>query len=369
MNSLLIHGFGTSISIEKRKLIVKNSLESIRFEFYPHQIDHDSIVIDGHTGNITFEAMRWIMKHNINLTLLNWNGNLLANTLPSEPKNGKLRIMQYTKYLDNNTRFQVAMEIVRQKVEGSFNLLDELSRYYSELDIKQIQAFKQSLHAEKISLHNNKAVINVMGHEAVVASFYWDKLARIFNKLSPEFRFKNRPNKTNQRNMNAADEVNALLNYGYSILESEVRKALNAVGLDPTIGYLHEVTQARTALVYDIQELFRWLVDLSVIQLLEEKKLKKSDFITTENYHIRLKADTAKMLIEKIDSNFNRQVPYKNKNYSYQSILIDNVQRLANFLLEKNPKFNLEIPAIKIQRNDTLELQQKILNMSPSERK
>ena len=59
-----------------------------------------------------------------------------------------------------------------------------------------------------------------------------------------------------------------------AILESEIRKAVNSVGLDYSIGFLHELNQSRTSLVYDIQELFRWLIDISVIQLLEEKNLK-----------------------------------------------------------------------------------------------
>ena len=41
--------------------------------------------------------------------------------------------------------------------------------------------------------------------------------------------------------MNASDPVNALLNYGYAILESTVRKDINAIGLDVSIGYLHEI--------------------------------------------------------------------------------------------------------------------------------
>ncbi|MEM0106857.1 MAG: CRISPR-associated endonuclease Cas1, partial [Candidatus Micrarchaeaceae archaeon] len=47
-------------------------------------------------------------------------------------------------------------------------------------------------------------------------------------------------------------------------------------------------------MVCNVQELYRRLVDLSVIQLLEEKKLKKTDFIVTENYNIRLRENTVK---------------------------------------------------------------------------
>ena len=161
-----------------------------------------------------------------------------------------------------------------------------------------------------------------------------------------------------------------MLNYGYAILESEVRKAINAIGLDYSVGFLHEINQSRTPLVYDVQELFRWLIDISVIQLLEEKKIKKSDFIITENYHTRLGEDVAKMLIEKINSNFNIRYNYKNsKNYSYQTILQDNLQQLSNFIVDKKKEFEFVIPKMKLNRNDDIELREKILNMTTEERK
>jgi CRISPR-associated protein Cas1 len=188
--------------------------------------------------------------------------------------------------------------------------------------------------------------------------------------LYPEFNFTGRKNKSSSRNYNASDEINALLNYGYAIRESEIRKSINAIGLDYSIGFLHEINQSRTPLVYDIQELFRWLIDVSIIQLLEEKKIKNFDFIITENHHIRLGENVAKNLIENINSNFNARCNYKNgKNYSYQVILQDNLQQLANFVLDKKKEFDFVIPKIKIERNNNLELREKILNMTPDERK
>src|SRR5256712_1627859 len=106
MNPLLVSGFGTSINVDKRKLIIQNKLKNEKLEFYPHQIPHDSIIVDGHSGNMTFDAMRWLMKHDINVAILNWNGNLLGVTLPKEPKNGKLKVMQYKTYLESKKRFE-----------------------------------------------------------------------------------------------------------------------------------------------------------------------------------------------------------------------------------------------------------------------
>jgi len=88
--------------------------------------------------------------------------------------------------------------------------------------------------------------------------------------------------------MNASDEINALLNYGYALLETQVRKTINSIGLDPKMGFLHELKDSRDSLVYNLMEPFRWLVNLSVVQLLEKQKLRKADFIVTENYSIRL---------------------------------------------------------------------------------
>jgi len=377
MNPLLVTGFGTSIFVEKRKLALYNKIDNQKLEFYPHKINHDGIIIDGHTGNITFEAMRWLSKHNINLTLLNWNGQLLANVMPEQPKSGKLRIKQYQKYLDSEVRFEIALRIVQTKVEHSLNLLKELSRFYSSIDIFSIRKAAEKEDLFLLSIMKNsekqdisKSIKQLMAYEGRIAGIYHDNLTAIFCELYPEFNFTGRKNKSNSRNYNASDEINALLNYGYAILESEIRKAINSVGLDYSIGFLHEISQSRTPLAYDIQELFRWLIDISVIQLLEEKKIRKSDFITTENYHIRLRESTAKMLIQNINQNFNAKYDYKdNKKYSYQNILHDSMQNLANYITDRKKEIQFDIPKFTNPRNDNLKTTKKILEMTSKQMK
>ena len=372
MNPLLISGFGTTINVNKRKLIIQNKLQNKKYEFFPHKIKHDSIILDNHTGNISFESMRWLMKHNIQLTLLNWNGNLLAVTLPESAISGKLRIKQYQKYLNEKIRYGIAEKIVFSKIDSSVNLLKELAKFY-EIDLrkaektvqKEVQTYQIALKTEKTSQFST-----LMALEGRIAMVYFENLAHIFAKLAPEFNFETRWVQENRKNYNAVDEINALLNYGYAILESEIKKIINSIGLDPQVGFLHEVLPSKTPLVYDFQELFRWIVDLSVIQLLESQpKLQKNDFILTENYHIRLRETTAKKLIQKIKGNFNKKVPYKGKNYQYHNILYDNISKLAFFISEKNKKIDFVIPNITIERNDFLILQEKIIKMTPEERK
>ena len=367
MNPLLISGFGTNISVDKRRLIIQNKLDNQRYEYYPHQIKHDSVIVDGHTGSISFEAMRWLVKHNIPIAMLNWNGNLLSVTLPKETVSSKLRLRQYEIYQDEERRYGIAYPIVKEKVKQSINLLNELSKYYKEIDADTI-----SSESSKESMFKLKTTYDyryLMMYEGRIADIYWSQILKAFNKLCPEFKFVSRNNTLNSHNRNASDEVNALLNYGYAVLESEVRKDLNSIGLDPSISFLHELSNSRASLVYDIQELYRWLVDLSVIQLLEERKLKKADFIVTENYNIRLRETTAKALIEKIRLNFNARALYNGKYYSYQNILYENVRLLANCIIGKSGKLQFSVPEFKIKREDNADIRSKVLSLTPQDRK
>ena len=383
MNPLLIAGFGNSITVDHRRLVITNKLEKTKTEFYPHHIPHDSVILDGYTGYVTFEAMRWISKHNISLTLLNWNGELLSVTTPDQPKSGKLRVKQYAKHLDSSIRLQMAKQIIDCKIENSFRVLERLSAYYEFIDInlaKKIMHTERKIIQEsvieKIKYQDQQDQISLllrrlMNFEGKIATAYLEEISKIFSHVCPEFHYSGRKNKSGNRNMNAASEINALFNYGYSILEAETRRAINMTGLDPTIGFLHEVSQSKLPLVYDIQELFRWIIDVSVIQVLEEKKLRKKDFLVTENYNTRLRENTSKILVEKIKNNFNTKVPYKrNRNHSFQNILLDNTQMLSNFISGKAKKLGFLIPDMPFENSlDFKKIKQDLIQMTPERRK
>jgi CRISPR-associated protein Cas1 len=357
MNPLLLSGFGISIDVNKAHLTVKQKDNVIEFD--PHRIPYDSIIIDGHYGSISFEAMRWLSKHDVSIALLNWNGNLLSMTQPQETLNADLKIRQYEKYLNPELRLYIAGQIVKQKVKSSIGLIKELSRFYN-IDMTTISKEIQRIDYDNIN--------SLMMYEGRIASAYWSELSKIFNSLAKDFHFETRKNISYSWNMNASDPVNALLNYGYAILESMVRKDINSISLDVSIGYLHEIAPSKHPLVYDLQELFRYVVDYSVIELLE-MGLKKSDFITTENYHIRLKPNTAKLLIEKITNNFNKRYEFRNKQHTLENIMFENVRELSRYLSGKTKSLDFKIPNIEISRNDDIEMRNKIMSIDPKMRK
>ena len=221
---------------------------------------------------------------------------------------------------------------------------------------------------DSMNRYYSDSIKDIMMYEGRIALAYWASLSGIFNKLAPDFHFEGRKNLSYSWNMNASDEINALLNYGYAILESIVRKRINEVGLDPSIDFLHEIAPSRHPLVYDLHELFRYVVDYSVIESLETK-LRKSDFIVTENYHTRLKPKTAKLLIERIKENFNKRYEFKNKQYTLDNILFENVRLLSKYLLGKSKSLDFSIPEIRIERVDNREIRSRIMLIDPDKRK
>ncbi|MEM0143192.1 MAG: CRISPR-associated endonuclease Cas1 [Candidatus Parvarchaeum sp.] len=281
-----------------------------------------------------------------------------STILPKETNNGNLKIRQYQNYLNQETRAEIAKELINEKIRKSHNLLSKLSKYYSEIDIT---SFCKEMKFE--TTHN---VNDIIMHEGRIASAYWSELSNLFNKLYPEFHFETRKNQSYSWNINASDQINAMLNYSYALLESVIRKEINSIGLEPSIGFLHEIAKSKMPLVYDVQELFRWVSDLSVIQLLEDKKLKQSSFILTENYHIRLRAETSKLLIEKFKLNMNKKYEYKGKQYALETIIFETVRKLANYISGNAKTLDLKTPEFTIEHIDS-EIRNKILTMTPEE--
>ena len=357
MNPLLISGYGISMTVDKACLTVRNT--DSNYLFRPHQIPYDSIILDGHYGSISLEALYWLSKHDVSVSLLNWNGNMLYTAMPKETYNADLRIKQYQSYIDNEKRLYIANQIVKQKVKSSIGLIRQLSNFY-DVDSATIKT--------ETNRYDSDSIKDIMTYEGRIASAYWSSLSEIFNEIAKDFHFEGRKNLSYSWNMNASDEINALLNYGYAILESIVRKRINEAGLDLSIGFLHEIAHSKHPLVYDLQELFRYVVDYSVIESLETK-LKKSDFITTENYHIRLRPKTARLLIERIKENFNRRYEFRNKQYTLDNILYENVRLLSKYLLGKSKSLDFSIPEIRIERVDNKEIRSRIMSIDPQKRK
>ena len=190
-------------------------------------------------------------------------------------------------------------------------------------------------------------------------------VAHLQKVLPVKFGFTSRMHETHQ--MNASDPFNVLLNYGYAVLESQCRKALNSVGLEPTVGFLHETRQTKYPLVYDFQEAYRWIVDATVISCLESRRFGKSDFYRMDNYVLRLKPEAAKKLIDALRIRFNSPVRYKGMLHGWATVIRLKAQELANHILGKPTNLNLSEPKPVLHRTDSEAIRNRILSMTTAD--
>ena len=169
--------------------------------------------------------------------------------------------------------------------------------------------------------------------------------------------------------MNASDPVNALLNYGYAVLESQCRKALNTVGLEPTVGFLHEARQTKYPLVYDFQEPYRWLVDTTVVSCLDTRQFGKKDFYRMDNYVLRLRPEAARKLIDAVRTRFNSPVRHAGRFYSWDTVIRLKAQELANYILSRRNELDFGEPKQILDRTDIGAVRNRILSMTSTEAK
>ncbi len=337
MRPLLLSGHGTSLRVSGHVLEVSNEGEDRHETYGAHQLPFDSIVVEGNSGTISFEAARFLAVHDIPVTFLRWNGSVLSTLLPRGPVAGDLKLAQFAAYNDPKRRVEIARAILKVKLSKSVEFLQFLSRFYP-CDPKPVEA-------EANRGPTEETIPGLVGWEGRTAVAYWSEFSKVVKRLWPESGFVSRKGRGKSWSQSATDPVNALLNFGYALLEGRVRHAVNSVGLEPSVGWLHETAASKLPAVYDLQEPFRWLVDLSVVETISGRQLdRKADFLTTENFHVRLRPHAIGLLSERLSENFNRAVPFGGKRRTFDALLFETTRNLARYLLGQSKRLNLNFP-------------------------
>ena len=357
MKMILLNGHGIDMRVNSAKLHIKNGRTSATKEpeeyvFPPKRIDLDHIIIYGRNGNLTLDAVRWLIKHNVMVSFLNWNGKLLTAMLPPESTNVKTKFAQYHAYENKDSRIKIARKFIEAKFDKSLVVLDYLKQRYPEIE------YDFSADIEK--LKSTKTIREIMGIEGGVAWKYWNE----YSKAIPEnYDFCARIDQY-RRATGAGDKANVMLNYGYALLEAECLRAINTAGLDAHVGFLHEMNPSKNSLAYDLQEPFRFLVDLAVISLIDSKRMDDKDFIRTESYSLRLRPSGAKKLTEEFNQWMNKKVSYQGKSVIWSYALLLKTRELAHYLVEKRNTIDFSEPKYAVERQDSEDVRQKILSIS-----
>ena len=243
----------------------------------------EQIVLMGNP-QVTGDALIYALELGIPVHYLSIFGKYLGSALPGYSRNGALRLAQFELHRDTERRLQLVKAIVTAKIQNQFTVL-----YRQKISDSPLKNHKK-LVAQK------KTLDEVRGVEGIAAKDYFADWSAIL-KEPWSFPGRNRRPPT--------DPVNSLLSFAYGLLRVQVTAAVHIVGLDPYIGYLHEVSRGQPSMVLDLMEEFRPLVaDSLVFSVLNNRQIQPPDFTESLGAY-RLADDGRKRFLQAFEHKMN----------------------------------------------------------------
>ena len=240
---LTISGFGIKLRVWNGHLEIEDGIGLERRHIRLSRVDFGArrirrLVCISEDGYCTLSALKFLSDVGASFVLLTRLGKVLFVTGPSAPSDPRLRIAQ-VQALGNGTALTISKALIEAKLQGQENLTREKLEDTTVADI--IAGFRA-----RVASAENMDVLR--GYEAIAAVRYFDALRDIpifwpksdLRKVPQHWRiFGTRASVLSGGPRLATNPPNAILNYCFALCESEARLALNALGLDPGIGYLH----------------------------------------------------------------------------------------------------------------------------------
>lgn len=236
----------------------------------------DSVVVLGNT-TLTCPLIKSFSECGIQVVYCTKSGRPLSILSTFNSKNVVLKIKQISAYMDQSKRLKLAKYICAKKLETQRYYLEK-RRGISRSVIKDFQEIEK-----KIDSCNS--LDSLRGIEGCCANIYFNAISMI----SPFEKRSRRP---------AEDYFNALLNLTYAMIQSKILCTLTAVGLNASIGFLHEIKSGRASLALDLMEFFRSDADRFVINAVNRREFTENDF-QIENAGYYLTNRSFKKFIEK----------------------------------------------------------------------
>ncbi len=232
--------------------------------------------------------MGYCGEQGIGLSFYTEYGKFLARVQGKQTGNVLLRRAQYRWADDDEKSTSVARLIVAAKIANSRSILMRELRNHGVNTSLQKAVDKLAISLRRVQ--HAQSVEESMGIEGDAASTYFS----VFNELirGAGFVFSGRVRRP------PTDPVNALLSFVYSLITHECASALQGVGLDPYVGFLHKDRPGRVSLALDLLEEFRtsW-ADRFVLTLINRRQIQESDFVTEASGAVRLSDDERKKVL------------------------------------------------------------------------
>lgn len=252
----------------------------------------ESIVCFGRV-NATPPLMGFCASKGVPISFFTERGRFLARVDGPVRGNVLLRRQQYRMADDEASSLSIARNVLTAKIANSRGVLMRFARETNdEVASSRVRGAVDYLAVVASDIAHVKSGDVLRGKEGEAARNYFDVFDEMIVAQKESFVFSSRSRRP------PMDEVNAMLSFVYSILAHDMASALEGVGLDPAVGYLHRDRPGRPGLALDLMEEFRsWLADRIVLSLINRKQVEASGFTKSENGAVEMNEETRKTLI------------------------------------------------------------------------
>ena len=288
LNTLYITSEDAFVRKERETFVVEVNNEKV-FQAPVHSIEN--IVCFGFKA-LTPALMAFCAENNVGVSYLSENGKFLARVYGAQKGNVLLRKAQYTLSENELQSLVIARPIIAAKVSNYRSLLLRHQRNHPDECLDSVSNAATVMGERLARIQMAETLDELRGYEGECATLYFGVLSSLITAQREDFTFTTRTKRP------PLDPANALLSFLYAILANDVRSALETTGLDPQVGFLHQLRSGRPSLALDLMEEFRaYLGDRIMLNLINLKQVTKADFEIRESGEVRMSDDARKTVI------------------------------------------------------------------------
>jgi CRISPR-associated endonuclease Cas1 len=307
-------GYGASLGIEGGSLLIRNGLthypqrrETFRFFKGDPSLPPRIVILDG-SGTISFEVLGWLAEQGVPLIRIDWQGNvqtILSNT--GYAANPHRLAWQTATRADPAKRMAFCIDLISSKIESCITVLEKTIPRSANWEKAMRRAYAD---LTKLECDPPRDIVALRALEAGCAAAYFRawrtipiKWVATNRRPVPESWCSIGPRRTSltnkvASNRNATDPINAMLNYGYGIVESEIRIRVVSDGYDPSRGIMHDRQNSDSGFIFDMMEPERPKVDRAVLEFVMGHSLHPADFTIRPDGVCRLNSEMAKRVTQ-----------------------------------------------------------------------
>ena len=246
-------------------------------------------------GNITCSPflMGFCAERDVTISFLTEYGRFLARVQGPVSGNVLLRREQYRRADDMDVSAQMAKSVLTGKLANCRAVLQRALRdHSSKLNADEVGEASKKIRNSLEHLQSDQPLNVLRGIEGEAAHSYFSAFDHLIISQKEDFIFQAR----NRRP--PLDRVNCLLSFLYTLVLHDVRSALESVGLDPAVGFLHRDRPGRPSLALDMMEEFRpFLADRLVLSLINREQLNSKGFKKSETGAVLMNDETRKTVL------------------------------------------------------------------------